>query len=66
MTCDMVILTSQCSAVGDDDVKVAKRVVATIHIVGFHVHPDGWLPKVLKPLGNKKTSQAQVSNFTLS
>lgn len=66
MTCDLVMLGSQCSAVGDDDVKVAKRVVATVHIVGFHVPPEKWLPMVLKPLGNKKTSQAQVPNFAYS
>jgi len=66
MTCDMLISASQCSAVGDDDVKVAKRVVSTIHIVGFHVPLEKWLPKVLKPLGNKKTSQAQVPFFAHS
>lgn len=55
-----------CSAVGDDDVKVAKRVVATTHIVGFYVPPKKWLPLVLKPLGNIKTSDAQVNYLTLN
>ena len=63
MILDIILLVSQCSAVGDDDVKVAKRIVTTLHIVGFHVSPEKWLPLVLKPLGNKKTSQAQVPKF---
>jgi dynein assembly factor 5 len=66
MTCGITSLVRQCSAVGDDDVKVAKRTVATIHIVGFHVPPEKWLPLVLKPLGNTKTSQPQVPNFGYS
>jgi len=60
MTCDPIKLVSQCSAVGDDDVKVAKRVVAIIHIIGFHVPPRKWMPLVLKSLGTTKASQAQV------
>lgn len=56
---------SQCSAVGDDDVRVAKRVVATIHIVGFHVPPRKWLPLTLKHLGNAKASRAQVEDHIL-
>ena len=54
-------LASHCSAVGDDDVKVAKLVVSGVHILGFHVPPKKWLPVVLKPLESTKTSQAQVS-----
>nr|XP_024382371.1 dynein assembly factor 5, axonemal-like isoform X10 [Physcomitrium patens] len=54
-----ILIPAFCSAVGDDDVKVAKRVVATTHIVGFYVPPKKWLPLVLKPLGNIKTSDAQ-------
>lgn len=61
MTCYVVGL---CSAVGDDDVKVAKRIVATVHIVGFHVSPEKWLHMLLKPLGCKSTSSAQVADFT--
>ncbi|KAG0623087.1 hypothetical protein M758_3G148000 [Ceratodon purpureus] len=58
-----ILVPAFCSAVGDDDVKVAKRIVATVHIVGFHVPPEKWLPLVLKPLGNTKTSQAQRANL---
>lgn len=54
------MLASQCSAVGDDDVKVAERVVSAVHILGFHTPPKKWLPLVLKALTNSKSSQAQV------
>ncbi|KAG0598151.1 hypothetical protein M758_12G050400 [Ceratodon purpureus] len=57
-----ILVPAFFSAVGDDDVKVAKRVVATIHIVGFYVPPRKWLALVLKPLGNTKTSQPQRAN----
>ncbi|XP_024357132.1 uncharacterized protein [Physcomitrium patens] len=57
-----ILIPAFCSAVGDDDVRVAKRVVATIHIVGFHVPPRKWLPLTLKHLGNAKASRAQKAN----
>lgn len=63
MACGLILLAYNCSAVGDDDGRVAKRVVTTIHIVGFHVPPRIWLPLVLKPFGNIKTSQTHVSAY---
>jgi dynein assembly factor 5 len=38
------LLPALCSAIGDEDVEVAGRIIAAVHVVGAHVEPRRWLP----------------------
>ncbi|KAH9305027.1 hypothetical protein KI387_009431, partial [Taxus chinensis] len=50
-----------CSAVDDDDIAVAQNVVKALHVLGYYVLPDYWLPLVLDQVTPSRMSQAQVA-----
>jgi hypothetical protein len=55
-----VDIYADCSAVGDDDLAVARKTIDTIHVLGYNVLPDYWLPLVLDQVIPSTLSQAQV------
>lgn len=56
------LVPSLCCAVGDDDLAVARKTIDTIHVLGYNVLPDYWLPLVLDQVIPSTLSQAQVAN----
>eukprot|EP00899_Mesostigma_viride_P025251 jgi/Mesvir1/5910/Mv00679-RA.1 len=53
------IISTLCQAVCDDEISVATRVVGCAHILGYHVHPDRWIPCVLDAASSNRNTPAQ-------
>ncbi|GAX72982.1 hypothetical protein CEUSTIGMA_g434.t1 [Chlamydomonas eustigma] len=56
------LLPSLCSAIGDEDMEVAGRIMACVHVVGAHVEPRRWLPLMLDNVSNARLSLVQKAN----
>ncbi|KXZ49991.1 hypothetical protein GPECTOR_18g147 [Gonium pectorale] len=45
-----LLLPGLCSAVADDELEVASYVVSCVHVIGAHVSPAEWLPRMIDML----------------
>jgi hypothetical protein len=56
------LVATLCGAVGDDEAEVAGSVVAAAHMLGNFVPPAVWVPLILEPISNDKTTPQQRAN----
>ncbi|MCO5587914.1 hypothetical protein L7F22_041866 [Adiantum nelumboides] len=57
-----LIVPALSSAVGDDNLCIAKLLVESAHILGWHTSPHAWLPLVLGQVASSAANSAQVTN----
>jgi hypothetical protein len=60
------LVVALCSAVGDEEADVAGCVVAAAHMLGNFVPPAVWVPLILEPISNDKTSPQLRANACVS
>ncbi|GIL76851.1 hypothetical protein Vretifemale_6386 [Volvox reticuliferus] len=66
-----LLLPALCSAIADEELEVATNVVASVHVLGAHVAPVEWLPRVLDTLsppggGGAKAAASVTVSLSLS
>ncbi|CAD7702584.1 unnamed protein product [Ostreobium quekettii] len=56
------LLPAICTAVGDEDAKIAGRLVSCVHLLGAHVPVASWMPLMLDQLSASRTSAAHLAS----
>ena len=60
------LVATLCTAVGDEEADVAGCVVAAAHMLGNFVPPAVWVPLILEPISNDKTTPQLRANACVS
>ncbi|KAH7292366.1 hypothetical protein KP509_29G064800 [Ceratopteris richardii] len=56
------IIPTLCSAVGDNNVCIAKLIVASSHILGWQTSPSSWMSQIVGQVSSSNASSVQVAN----
>eukprot|EP00898_Chlorokybus_atmophyticus_P003699 jgi/Chlat1/432/Chrsp103S00944 len=60
-----VLIPPLCSAISDDDVAVAQRVVSCMHVIGHFTPAESWMPLVLDAAGSKSTTTQRANSLVM-
>ncbi|GLC36173.1 HEAT repeat-containing protein 2 [Pleodorina starrii] len=59
-----LLLPALCSAIADEELEVATHVMTSVHVLGAHVTPTDWLPRMLDTLSPPGAAPAAAATTT--